>query len=156
MILQTALIQMHISPMDLSLTQHPASAIRSWITWLLLELTFSNFYYFQNFPLQNSTQFLVRIQSGAWNSNSCELCVCLCVLPSRGICVELIPRQKESYGLWCVSLIVKPQEREGLGTLYVSCSTEKNKLLPVKYKTARYLVLEVSIILPHPLSTPTY
>jgi len=41
----------------------------------------------------------------------------VCVLSSTGIYVELIPRQKESYGLWCVSLIVKPQHSEGHGTL---------------------------------------
>jgi len=49
---------MHISPMDLYVTKHPASAIRSCITRLLLEPIFSIFFDCQNFPLQN------RIKSG--------------------------------------------------------------------------------------------
>jgi hypothetical protein len=38
----------------------------------------------------------------------------------------------------------------------ISCSTERNKLLRVKYKTARYLILEVSIILPNSSFFRTY
>jgi len=48
---------MHISPMDLYVTKHPASAIRSCVTRLLLELSFSSFFYCQNFPLPYRTPF---------------------------------------------------------------------------------------------------
>jgi len=44
-------------PMDLYITQHPASEIHSCITRLLLEINFSSFFYCQNFPLQNRTPF---------------------------------------------------------------------------------------------------
>jgi hypothetical protein len=40
----------------------------------------------------------VRISSGAWMSVSCKCCV----LSSRGLCVGLITRPKESYRVWCV------------------------------------------------------
>jgi len=39
----------------------------------------------------------VRIAPGAWMSVCCECCV----FSGRGLCDELIPRQEESYRLWC-------------------------------------------------------
>jgi len=42
-------------------------------------------------------RFWVWIPTSARKSASCDRCV----LSSRGICVEMIPRQKESYRVWC-------------------------------------------------------
>jgi hypothetical protein len=44
----------------------------------------------------------VVIQQGAWASVSCESCV----LSGTGLCDEPIPRPEESYGLWCVLLVI--------------------------------------------------
>ena len=41
--------------------------------------------------------FRFSITPGACNSNYCETCVCVCVLSSEGICVQMIPSQNESY-----------------------------------------------------------
>jgi hypothetical protein len=35
---------------------------------------------------------------GAWMSVSCEYCV----LSGRGLCILLVTRPEESYGLWCI------------------------------------------------------
>jgi hypothetical protein len=42
----------------------------------------------------------VRIPPGAWMSASCECCV----LSGRGLCVGLITRPEESYGVYGVSV----------------------------------------------------
>jgi len=48
----------------------------------------------------------IRIPPGAWMFVCCECCV----LSGRGLCVELITRPEESYRLWSLCVIWKPQE----------------------------------------------
>ena len=55
-ILRTILVYMHISLIDLNVTNHPTPVIRSCVTWLLLEFKFSSLFLFSkiSFPKQNS------------------------------------------------------------------------------------------------------
>ena len=52
-----------------------------------------------------------------------SVCCECCVSSGRGLCDGMITRPEESYRLWCLSVIVKPQQWGGLSPLGVSNST---------------------------------
>jgi hypothetical protein len=68
----------------------------------------------------------VRIPQGAWMSVSCECCM----LSGRGLCVGLITRPEEYYGVWCVWVwLWSLNSKEALARWGAVAPTIKKKLL---------------------------
>ena len=86
----------------------------------------------------------VRIPPGAWMFVYRECCV----LSGRGLCDELITRTEESYQVWCLSLISKTQQWEGLGPLGGCWSWKKKSVHRNIEKTLRRHVVK------HPMAEP--